>query len=295
MRDIFITGVGTELAGLSPQDWFAGCEPLASRSTDPLAQFDRKKLRYKDRATILAIMACQAALDDAGIITTPRIAEGFERTGVVASSNFGNLDTVCRTVTQIRSGNAADTSPLDLPNASPNVVAASVAIYFGAGGPNLMVTSGATSGLDALAIAARVVRAGRADRMIVVGAEAETEPVTKLLAQAGVTPEAAFEGAVALIVECCRSTEWPGYARVDAVGLPGDGPERVKLVSKVDRTVSVYEPPTRSGLAYGAMGILQAAFAAMEIGNGTATRAEIVTGGQLGSNTFVRGILESAR
>jgi monoamine oxidase len=59
---------------------------------------------------------------------------------------------------------------MDLPNASSNVVASSVAIRFGLRGPNLMLCNGATSGLDArlhvphvsTAETVRLVRAAKA-------------------------------------------------------------------------------------------------------------------------------------
>jgi 3-oxoacyl-[acyl-carrier-protein] synthase II len=204
---------------------------------------------------------------------------------VVASSAFGNLETVCRTVERIEAGGTAAASPLDLPNASPNVVAASVAICFGAGALNLMVTSGATAGADALALATRAIRAGRADRMIVVGAESLTAPVSALLAEVGVGTEALFEGAAALVLERGPRTGVLGYARVESAGGPGKGPERIALTSADGSLVTVQEPPAWAGLALGAAGVLQAVFAARAIAQGKAARAEIVTGGALGERT----------
>ena len=289
MVNVFITGVGSALAGLSLEDWFAGAQFVAT--ADEQTALDRRKLRYKDRATALAIAACQAALDDAGILVNARIGDQFEQTGVVASSNFGNLETVCRTVERINAGGTADASPLDLPNASPNVISASVAIYFGAGAVNLTVTNGATSGLDALALAVRAIRAGRANRMIVVGTEASSDPLSRLLAHSGVAPEAAFEGAAALVLDR-NENGGRRYARIDRVGEPCQGPQQVILRAARGEPIRSYPDPFRRGLAYGAMGVLQTAFAARAIQTGPAVTADIVTGGVLGDNA--RGAVISA-
>jgi len=62
-------------------------------------------------------------------------------------------------------------SPLLAPAVSSNVISAALAIWFRWGGPNLMICSGATGGLDAVATAALLLRAGRADQVAVVGCE----------------------------------------------------------------------------------------------------------------------------
>jgi 3-oxoacyl-(acyl-carrier-protein) synthase len=153
----------------------------------------RKGLLAKEPATRLALCAVHRAL---GLpAAAPRSAGRPDpRTAVVASSNLGNVATVCRVVRTVHESGGRDVSPLDVPNASSNVVASSVAIWFRLGGPNLMVCSGATGGLDAIALAALLLRAGRADRCVVVGTEPDDEVVAALAGRARA-------GAAAVVLE----------------------------------------------------------------------------------------------
>lgn len=100
--------------------------------------------------------------------------------GICASSNLGNMDTVCQESEVIFKEHVDKTSPMNLPVASSNVIPASIAIRFGLKAINLMLCNGATSGVDAVHIAAQMIRSGRADKMLVVGVE-PLNPVTEKL------------------------------------------------------------------------------------------------------------------
>lgn len=119
---------------------------------------------------------------------------------MVASSNYGNLDTICRAMDTIAEQTAAAGSAMDLPNASSNVIASSVAIRFGLRGPNLMLCNGATSGLDAVHWAATLIRGGRASRALVLGVEPDNEAVRAFTGGARTV-----DGAAALVVESEQS------------------------------------------------------------------------------------------
>jgi 3-oxoacyl-[acyl-carrier-protein] synthase II len=129
----------------------------------------RKGLLFKEPATRLALCAVHTAL---GLPPGVR-PSGAVRTdvAVVACSNLGNVATVVEVARTARAGGVRDVSPLAAPNASSNVVASTVALWFGFGGPNLMVCSGAVAGWDGLDIAVRLLRARRARQVVVVGAE----------------------------------------------------------------------------------------------------------------------------
>lgn len=198
---VAITGIGIEVPGFdSLAELARGAEPNG-KAFDPAAKLGKKGLRYKDQATKLAMCAAKTALLDAQLIGESEKYEGKPIFGAVASSNFGNVDTVCRTVETIRKTSVNDTGALDLPNASSNVVATTLAIRYGLTGLNLMVCNGHTSGLEAIYIAANCIRAGRAARMLVVGSEAGNDYVAKLLADSGLEGARALDGAAALILE----------------------------------------------------------------------------------------------
>jgi|GEM_PF-2674672 len=134
----------------------------------------RKGLLAKEPATRMALCAVHTAL---GLAPGQR-PDGtlHPGTAVVACSNLGNLGTVVDVTRTLAAQGRRAVSPMTAPNASSNVVASSVALWFGFAGPNLMVCSGATAGLDSLALAALLLDAGRADRVVLVGAEPD-DPV----------------------------------------------------------------------------------------------------------------------
>ena len=213
MRTV-ITGVGLAVPGVDrPADLLGRTGP-AAEPVDVGARLGRGGLRYKDRATLLGRCAGLDALTGAGLLDGGELRVPADRCGVVVSSNFGNLDTVCRTVDTIAAEAASAVSPMDLPNASSNIIASTIAIEHGLRGPNLTVCNGITSGLDAVHWAASLVAAGRAEAMLVVGVEADTGPVRRLLGT-----DRAFDGAVALVVEPTAAARVRG-ARIRA-GLGG--------------------------------------------------------------------------
>ncbi|MDN3243809.1 beta-ketoacyl synthase N-terminal-like domain-containing protein [Glycomyces tritici] len=199
-RDIVVTGVGVTLADASGARF------------EPKSVLGPKGLRYKDRASQLGMSAALLALESAGQEIV-RAADGTVRngplspdTGVVVSSNRGNLDTVCRAAEVIRDQSAAGTAPMDLPNASPNVVASSIAIRFGLQGPNVMLCSGEGSGLEAVRMGAVLIGSGRAARVVVVGVEPANAAVAALLS---IEDADCFDGAAALVLEHRSSARRP--------------------------------------------------------------------------------------
>ena len=134
-----ITGLGTAVRGLDGPAGLLGPLPAGHRSAaDPVSRLTGRGLRYKDRATKLAMAAARDALAEAGL-TDPAGEPTVpgESTGVVASTNYGNCDTVCETVATIAESTYLATSPMLLPATSSNVVASWVAITHGLRGANL--------------------------------------------------------------------------------------------------------------------------------------------------------------
>jgi 3-oxoacyl-[acyl-carrier-protein] synthase II len=225
---------------------------------DPAALIGRKGLRYKDRATQLALCAAGAALTDAGHAG----AGPADDVAVVVSSNLGNVDTVCRVTTEIAATGSAGISAMDLPNASSNVIAAEVAIRHGLRGPNLTFCNGGTSGLDAIYWALILLAVGRAQRVLVVGVEPDTPQARALTGR-----DRILDGAAAVLL---GRPEVPGRARVS---LPVRGADTAACTAELAArgAPGVWFPPERStmagadvfdlwagrGAAGGAAGVLQ--------------------------------------
>ena len=250
----------------------------------------RRGLLYKEHATLLALCAVHRALGlQARAPRAPTTALD-PRTAVVASSNLGNVETVTKVARTVRTGSARDVSLLDAPNASSNVVASSVAIWFRLGGPNLMVCSGATAGLDAVWLALLLLRTGRADRVVTVGVEPADEVATALRGQRRGVRAPACAGAASIVLE---------RADIEAGAMLALGPIQFAPVRELldlgGRDALLVGPSNLArpgqpvidlenemGDLYGALGVMQLASAAAILaespGSAPADKATIVCG-----------------
>lgn len=294
MTDVVVMGVGVASPVLGGPGDLLG-RPAPDPAFDPAVALGRG-VRYKDRATQLALLAAGRALADASLLDHGGdLAVTGDSVGVVASSNLGNLDTVCRTAEVIASTSVRATSPMDLPNASSNVVASSVAVRFGLRGPNLMVCNGASSGLDAVRLGALLITAGRVSRTVVIG----VEPVNEVVATLTETPAAElFDGAVAVLLESgnvTRARGAEGDARIDGYARRSDQTASVACVLGArspglwlsgDNGSLMPEVPRKDleavlGRSSGALGVLQVAAGAHWLGDGGAGPV-LATAGQAG-------------
>lgn len=227
-----------------------------------------KGLLYKEPATRLALCAVHRALGLAPrasrsqSVPSPRVA-------VVASSNLGNAATVQSIVRTVRTTGLKDVSALDAPNASSNVVATTVAMWFRFGGPNLMVCSGATSGMDAVSLGCVLLQTRRADRVVVVGAEPDDEVSAALHARrrALLRGERLRAGAACVVLERSDADRacTPLLGPV-GLGAPprwaGWPPVVIGPKSLAHDATSVIDVTAAVGDFYGAAGVLQIAMAA---------------------------------
>jgi 3-oxoacyl-[acyl-carrier-protein] synthase II len=212
MSTVVITGAGITVPGVdSPGDLLA--ESAIDTSADPLSGVKGREMRYKDRATKLAMLAARAALADADLAD----AHGHT-TGVIVSSNYGNVDTVCHTVDTIAEQTYVGTSPILLPATSSNVIASWLAITHSLRGVNLTLCNGPTSGLDAVHWARLLISAGRVDRVLVAGVEPVNDVVNGLIATQPDAPERLLDGAAAIVVESAQSARERGVQAKAVIG-----------------------------------------------------------------------------
>lgn len=209
-----VTGVGLAVPGVrAPADLLAA-DPDISQPVDPAARIGKKGLRYKDRATQLALTCADEALRASGLLGEDGLTVSGESIAVLIASNYGNVDTVCAIVETIAAdGSAGGLSPMDTPNASSNVVASTLAVKYGLRGPNLMLCNGPTSGLDAVRWAAALIGSGRAERALVLGVEPDNAAVRKL---AGA--DRLIDGAAAVVLERPGLGPARGAAELASVG-----------------------------------------------------------------------------
>ncbi|MBU7597313.1 3-oxoacyl-ACP synthase [Streptomyces sp. P38-E01] len=206
---ITVTGVGVAMPGVeSAAELAAASGPQGT--VDPKEILGKKGLRYKDRATQLGLCAALRTVTDAGLHADGELTVEGTRVAVLVSTNLGNVDTVCRVAKTISEEGTYGVSPMDTPNASSNITASEIAIKYGFKGPNLTLCNGPTSGLDAVRWATALLRADRADQVVVVGVEPDNEIVRSLVGG----PVA--DGAAGLVLERAESARERG-SKVRAV------------------------------------------------------------------------------
>ncbi|MFF0445694.1 beta-ketoacyl synthase N-terminal-like domain-containing protein [Streptomyces sp. NPDC004609] len=228
---VVVTGVGLAVRGAGRAADLLGPLPgCRSGFPDPVSRLTGRGLRYKDRATKLAMAAARDALTEAGLVDADGEPAVPGRTvGVVASTNYGNADTVCDTVRTIADHTYLGTSPMMLPATSSNVTASWVAITHGLRGANLTLCNGPTSGVDAVHWARLLIAAGRVDRVLVVGTEPDN-PAVRHITGHGARPDRAGStrpagrgrpGGNAVTGGSTDSAEAAAEAAVDAAGDRG--------------------------------------------------------------------------
>ena len=170
--DVVVTGLGLVTPG--------GTDPgLPSRIAPAPGWFDPKSMlgprgyKYLPAACQYLLAAANRALADAGGCLDE--ASPDRRGAVVGTNNAATAlhDSFDRTVLD---GRPAEISPALAPFFSVNVFASRLSIEHAMRAVNLTVNSPSTAGLDAIALAARMIRLGRAD-VVLAGATEEAVPV----------------------------------------------------------------------------------------------------------------------
>jgi len=167
-----------------------------------LTGYPVEKLARADMLVRLAVAALAQLQERVGTLA---------RAGIVVGHFLATLETNATYDSRLRERGVGAAEPRRFPYTSPNAVAGECSVVFGLTGPGLAVASGLHGGVEALAAAAELVRAGDVDRMLVVAVDETAAAATALTAAAGYPRPSA--GAVALLV----SSEKTPYARVDRI------------------------------------------------------------------------------
>ncbi|MDF2692958.1 MAG: 3-oxoacyl-[acyl-carrier-protein] synthase [Labilithrix sp.] len=130
--------------------------------------------------------------------------------GVLVGHGLATLETNAKFWARIRAAGAARAEPRRFPYTSPNAVAGECAVAFGLTGPAFAVGGGPHGGIEALGVAADLVRSGAADRIVVVAVD-EVGDGTARLGVSGTDAEYPRSAAVALLVSAAG-----GPARIES-------------------------------------------------------------------------------
>lgn len=133
---------------------------------------DANRLRRMDRFGRSGVLAGASVLAAAGRAPVAGEAGPDPRFGIVVGTGCGCRDAITQHERLLASaGRVEDLAPSVFVATVHNAVCGELAILYGLGGVAETLVSGRTAGLEALALAARRVEAGDADRILVVAAE----------------------------------------------------------------------------------------------------------------------------
>ena len=172
--DAFWQGLVEGRSGLRPISRFPAPEGALAGEVPPIdiRTFAHTALaRRIDRASLLALVACRLALDDAGVTAGSVPAE---RIGMSLGSAFGNFGETATFLDRLFTRGAGN--PLVFPNLVMNAPLSYASIELGVTGPTAFLTEQEASGEAAIAWGGTLVAEGRAD-LCFAGATDELDAV----------------------------------------------------------------------------------------------------------------------
>src|SRR5205807_10348952 len=128
----------------------------------------RINLRPLDKTSRLAASSARLALDDSGW-SAEMVKQ--EEVGLVLGTMFGSLHTISEFDRRILDAGPAYVSPMDFANTVINASAGQAAIVHKLRGVNSTISTGPTSGLQAIAYASDLIRSGGAKALLAGGVE----------------------------------------------------------------------------------------------------------------------------
>jgi 3-oxoacyl-[acyl-carrier-protein] synthase II len=205
--------------------------------------FERKEARKMDPCSQYALVVCEEALRDSGLILEN---ENSERIGVVWGTGIGGLQSLSESIIDFEhSGDTPRMSPFFIPKMIANMPAGHISIKYGLRGPNFATVSACASASNALIDAAQLIQLDHADIILAGGSEATITDIgmsgfsaMKALSERNEDPKTASrpfdkdrdgfvmgEGAGVLVLESYEHAKARGakiYAELIGVGMSAD-------------------------------------------------------------------------
>ncbi|NLS44151.1 MAG: beta-ketoacyl-ACP synthase II [Firmicutes bacterium] len=133
---------------------------------------DREAYRLA-RFTQFAVASAKLALEDADLSIGGKLRD---ETGVVMGCGIGGIEVTEEQVRRLHSYGPRRVSPFFVPMMIPNMASGQVAIFVGARGPNLTVTTACAASMHAIGEGFSIIQRGDAKVMLVGGTEACITP-----------------------------------------------------------------------------------------------------------------------
>ena len=146
------------------------------RDFDPTRFLGDKGLRTLDRLTKLLIVSARLAMHDAGFKKdNVYVQKGPEHVGICCSNAYGSLEAITELDRVAQLEDARYINPAKFPNTVANSASGYVSIWEDLRALNVSVSDGNCGALDAVACADIYLETGRAEALLVGGAEAMSE------------------------------------------------------------------------------------------------------------------------
>ena len=149
-------------------------DELLDESFDPGDWFSSKDLRKVDDFIIFGVAAAEMAIKDSLLANSNY---NPSRIGVGIGSGVGGLPSIEQASLTLAEKGPKRVSPFFIPGALINLVAGQISIRNNFKGPNLASVTACSSGTHSICEGAEMIRRGKADVMIVGGAESAICPV----------------------------------------------------------------------------------------------------------------------
>ncbi|RZU61467.1 beta-ketoacyl-ACP synthase II [Zhihengliuella halotolerans] len=167
---------GTSGARTLTDDWVEEYQlpvTFAARVTTPASEtLSRVEMKRMDPSTQFAVVAAREAWKDAGIDEMDK-----DRLGVAFATGIGGVWTLLNAWDTLKEKGPRRVLPMTVPMLMPNGPAAAVSLDLGARAGAHTPVSACASGTEAMDVGLELIRSGKADVVMVGGAEAAIHPM----------------------------------------------------------------------------------------------------------------------
>ncbi|WEG10991.1 beta-ketoacyl-[acyl-carrier-protein] synthase family protein [Pullulanibacillus sp. KACC 23026] len=146
---------------------------------DPSKYLDSKLVKLTDRFAQMSLIAVKEALEDANLSDASVLKDYYstDRIGVSIGSAYGGIITLEEASTRLATGQSRKVSPRLVPKSIPNAAAATIAKEYDLHGPVMTYSTACASSSNAIGEASYWLQLGKADLVLVGGAESLFTPV----------------------------------------------------------------------------------------------------------------------
>lgn len=146
---------------------------IAGEVTDfnPNDYLPKDVVRKTDAFMQYAYIAAEEALNRSGVEIEP------QRTGIIMGTAMSGISTIAFTQEELDAAENKKVGPRFIPKILGNIAAANIAIAHNIQGPSYTISTACSSGGDAINQAAMLLKTGKADVMLAVGAESAHCPI----------------------------------------------------------------------------------------------------------------------